>query len=82
MTIQELHHRLSGEIHHPGTPGYDEACTLFNAMIDRRPRLVVRCSSPDDVADALAYARAHDLPSPCAPAGTPSPASRWSTTGS
>src|SRR4051812_26312985 len=62
MTIQELHHRLSGEIHHPGTPGYDEACTLFNAMIERRPRLVVRCSSADDVAEALAYARVHDLP--------------------
>jgi FAD/FMN-containing dehydrogenase len=62
MTIQELHHRLSGEIHHPGTPGYDEACTLFNAMIERRPRLVVRCSTPYDVADALAYARVHELP--------------------
>ena len=61
MTIQELHRRLSGEIHHPGTPAYAEACTLFNAMIERRPRLVVRCSSPEDIANALAYARAHGL---------------------
>jgi FAD/FMN-containing dehydrogenase len=61
MTIQELHRRLSGEIHHPGTAGYAEACTLFNAMIERRPRLVVRCSSPEDIANALAYAQAHAL---------------------
>src|SRR5262249_31435600 len=35
--------------------------TLFNAMIERRPRLVVRCSSPFDVAEALHYARHHGL---------------------
>jgi len=61
MTLQELSSRLGGEIHHPGTPAYEEACTLFNAMIARRPRLVVRCSSPADVAGVLAYAREHDL---------------------
>src|SRR3954447_6337743 len=57
MTLQELNRRLSGDIHHPGSPAYDEACTLFNSMIERRPRLVVRCSSPADIANALAYAR-------------------------
>ena len=61
MTLQELNRRLSGEIHHPGSPAYDEACTLFNAMIERRPHLVVRCSSPEDVANALAYARENRL---------------------
>jgi FAD/FMN-containing dehydrogenase len=61
MTLQELNRRLSGEIHHPGSPAYDEACTLFNSMIERRPRLVVRCSSPEDIANALAYARENGL---------------------
>src|SRR3954468_9930174 len=61
MTLQELNRRLSGDIHHPGSPGYDEACTLFNSMIERRPRLVVRCSSPADIANALAYARENGL---------------------
>jgi FAD/FMN-containing dehydrogenase len=61
MTLQELHRRLSGEIQHPGSPAYDEACTLFNSMIERRPRLVVRCSSPEDIANALSYARENGL---------------------
>src|SRR3954467_5272894 len=61
MTLQELNRRLSGDIHHPGSPAYDEACTLFNSMIERRPRLVVRCSSPADIANALAYARENGL---------------------
>ena len=51
-------------------------------MIERRPRSVARCSAPDDVVAALAFARADGLPSPCAPAGTPSRARRLSTTAS
>src|SRR5690606_24855960 len=43
-------------------PEYDDACALFNAMIERRPRLVARCDAPDDVVAALAFARDHDLP--------------------
>ena len=50
------------ELHEPGDPGYASACTLFNSMIDRRPRYVAACSSPDDVVRALALAREHGLP--------------------
>jgi FAD/FMN-containing dehydrogenase len=45
----------------PGAPEYESACVLFNAMIPTRPRLVARCSSPADVAAALAYAREQSL---------------------
>jgi FAD/FMN-containing dehydrogenase len=49
-------------LHTPGEPEYDDTCTLFNSMIERRPALVARCSSPDDVAAALALARERELP--------------------
>ncbi|MFF1832452.1 FAD-binding oxidoreductase [Paenarthrobacter sp. NPDC058040] len=45
----------------PDNPDYDETRKLFNAMIDRRPAVIARCSSPGEVAEALKYARAHNL---------------------
>ena len=44
-----------------GSPGYDDARTVWNAMVDRRPRAIARCESADDVAEAIRYGREHDL---------------------
>ena len=59
--LHQLRHRLGGYVYDPGEPEYDEACTLFNARIERRPRHVVRCSAPRHVAAALEYARLRNL---------------------
>ena len=53
--------RLDGRVLRPGDPGYDRARSVWNAMIDRYPRLIVRCASVGDVATAVRYARDHDL---------------------
>ena len=47
--------------HEPGSAAYEDACSLFNSMVERRPEYVARCSSPDDVALALAFARERAL---------------------
>ena len=59
--VAELRQRVSGSVLVPGDPGYDEARTLWNAMIDRRPALVVRARNAADVAAAMDFARTHDL---------------------
>jgi FAD/FMN-containing dehydrogenase len=44
-----------------GEPGYDEARQVWNAMVDRRPALVARCSETADVVAAVAMARRDGL---------------------
>jgi len=61
-SIEELRFRLQGGVHEPGDAYYEDTCTLFNTMIDRRPRFVAECVAVDDVVAALAFARDHDLP--------------------
>ena len=52
---------FSGELLEPGDAGYDDARTLWNSMIDKRPALIARCRSPKDVVAALALARNEGL---------------------
>ncbi|WP_082582180.1 FAD-binding oxidoreductase [Aeromicrobium sp. Root236] len=59
--MTELSAALDGEVLTSGDPGYDEARTVWNAMVDRRPRMIVRCRSVSDVVAAIAAARADGL---------------------
>jgi FAD/FMN-containing dehydrogenase len=59
--LRALDDDLDGQVLLPGDPGYDEARTVWNAMIDRRPRLIVRAASVGDVVAAVRTARALDL---------------------
>ena len=50
-----------GEVIAPGQDGYDGARAVWNGTVDRRPRLIARCSGTADVAAAVRFARDHDL---------------------
>jgi len=59
--IESLKADLRGPLLVPGEDGYDEARAVWNAMIDRRPGLVVRCAGVNDIKRAVDFARAHGL---------------------
>jgi FAD/FMN-containing dehydrogenase len=59
--IQQLETTFGGELLTAGAPGYDEARELFNAMIDRRPAVIARCSGVSDVMAAVRLAREQGL---------------------
>lgn len=59
--LEGLRAGLHGKLCLPGDPGYDEARTIWNAMIDRKPGLIVRAADADDVARAVSFAREHQL---------------------
>ena len=61
-SLDELRFRLQGGLHEPGDEYYESTCTLFNSMIERRPRYVAECVAADDVTAALAFARDQGLP--------------------
>ncbi|HXG87472.1 MAG TPA: FAD-binding oxidoreductase [Vicinamibacterales bacterium] len=60
-SVEALGRKLHGDLLEPTSPGYDEARAIWNAMIDRRPALIARCHTPDDVAHAVRFAREHGV---------------------
>jgi FAD/FMN-containing dehydrogenase len=60
-TIDNLKIRLKGSVYVPGDVGYDESRTVWNAMIDRKPALVVRCLGTADVIACMQFVREHHL---------------------
>ena len=59
--IDGLRTQLRGALLCPGQDGYDTARTIPNAMIDRRPALIARCTGAADVIACVRFAREHDL---------------------
>jgi FAD/FMN-containing dehydrogenase len=57
----ELAGAIQGRLLTADSPGYDEARTVWNAMIDRRPALVVQCATARDVQHAVQFAASHGL---------------------
>src|SRR4051812_46405602 len=56
--LEQLAGSVKGECLKPGDEGYDEARTVFNAMVDKRPAVIVKCRDPRDVIAAIDIARA------------------------
>src|SRR6266568_2452221 len=61
LTIDRLREQVHGGVLGPDDDGYDEARRVYNAMIDRRPALVVRCTNAGDVIAAVNHARENRL---------------------
>jgi hypothetical protein len=57
--IRDFRDGLQGTLIQPNDAGYDEARTIWNAMIDRRPALIARCRGAVDVINSVNFARSH-----------------------
>ncbi|MFI2433964.1 FAD-binding oxidoreductase [Streptomyces sp. NPDC018693] len=60
--LSVLREDLVGDALAPGDPGYDDARTVHNAMIDRRPAVIAQCANETDVVRTVRFARELDLP--------------------
>jgi len=59
--IKELQSALKGSLLQPGDKGYDESRAVWNAMIDRKPALIIRCAGANDVSLAVMFAKKREL---------------------
>ena len=59
--LDALRGGLRGGLSLPGETGYDEARTIWNAMIDKRPAAVVRAVGASDVIQTVRLAAQHGL---------------------
>ncbi len=59
--IQNFKTSLRGELVQPADAGYDSARRIYNAMIDKRPRLIAQCANVADVITAVNFGRTHGL---------------------
>ncbi|MBW2486358.1 MAG: FAD-dependent oxidoreductase, partial [Deltaproteobacteria bacterium] len=59
--IEKFKASLGGDLIQPNDDGYDDARTIWNAMIDKRPALIARCRGTADVITAVKFAREYDL---------------------
>ena len=60
-TARELRGALRGELVLPGDAAYDEARSVWNGTVDRRPALIARCAGSSDVIAAVGLARREGL---------------------
>jgi FAD/FMN-containing dehydrogenase len=58
---ERLRHSVHGPVIGPDDEGYDEARSIWNGAIDRRPACIARCTGVADVVAAVGFARERDL---------------------
>lgn len=61
LRLDALRNDLAGPVFADGDAGYEEARSIFNSMIEKRPAAIAQCESVADVRAALAFARANEL---------------------
>ena len=60
--VTDLKGQVRGDVIAPGDEKYDEARKVYNAMIDKRPAVIIRCSDVADVITAVKTASKENLP--------------------
>lgn len=61
MNLKALEAQFRGEILVPGSQEYEASRKIWNAMIDRRPAAIARCTGPADMAAAIRFAADQDI---------------------
>jgi FAD binding domain/Berberine and berberine like len=61
IDIQSFRSTFQGQLFEPTDAGYNEARQIWNASVNKHPRLIARCSGVADVVAAVNFGRANNL---------------------
>src|SRR5262250_2697652 len=61
QNIDQLRSIFRGELIQPTDAAYDSARKVYNAMIDKRPKLIARCVDVADVMAAVQFGREKEM---------------------
>ncbi|WP_418602412.1 FAD-binding oxidoreductase [Hwangdonia sp.] len=61
QAINDLKDKLHGSLIVRQDENYNEARSIYNAMIDKKPAVIVKCKNEQDVVNAVNYARDHNI---------------------
>src|SRR5689334_16560955 len=61
IQIDQLRSSVRGALVQPGDEAFESVRKVYNAMIDKRPGIIVRCVDVADVIAAVDYARSNNL---------------------
>jgi FAD/FMN-containing dehydrogenase len=59
QSIEQLKSAIRGRIVRPDDGNYNDLIKIWNAMIDRHPAVIVQCAHPEDVPQAIKFARSN-----------------------
>jgi len=60
-SLQEFRGSLRGSLYEPHDKGYDDTRKVYNGMIDKHPRIIVRCADVADVILSVNFARENNM---------------------
>ncbi len=61
LEVQEFRSAFHGQVFEAADAGYDDARRIWNASVEKRPRVIARCAGLADVMSAVKFARNNDL---------------------
>ncbi len=61
-SLESLKERLRGPVSFPGDRSYEQACSIWNGMIEKRPAIVVQPTGAADVIECVNFAREGNVP--------------------
>jgi hypothetical protein len=61
VNIEELKDKITGKIILPNNPEYEKERRIFNGMIDKHPKAIIKCMTVSDVIQSVKFLKGEEV---------------------